>query len=99
MNRAGFLREMEEVGRALNTAHGMLTCPYLTSSGVCVSGCWSEPRCITDEPIGGWEADARESARSCANWARDLAYEVRGQHGLVKHARDIMRQAEKAARS
>lgn len=33
-----------------------LLCPYYnTSSGGCVSGCYEEPRCQTDEPEGGWE--------------------------------------------
>lgn len=39
-----------------NTA---LACPYYQHFqggpwGVCVSGCWEEPSCITDEPRDGW---------------------------------------------
>jgi hypothetical protein len=36
--------------------HPMLSCPYRAGTGdrKCVSGCYSEPRCITDEPEGGW---------------------------------------------
>ncbi|NLU64939.1 hypothetical protein HCA61_22130 [Rhodococcus sp. HNM0563] len=34
----------------------MITCPYYqgVTGGRCVSGCWEEPRCQTDEPHGGW---------------------------------------------
>lgn len=34
----------------------MITCPYYQgiAGGRCVSGCWEEPQCQTDEPIGGW---------------------------------------------
>lgn len=101
MYRKSFLsRDLDEAERALIVPHSMLTCPYLrTGAEPCVSGCWSEPRCITDELIGGWEADVRENARSVAEWARDIAYEARGRHGLVKRARDVMRRAEKMARS
>jgi len=95
--RGLLLRELDEAEAALRTPHSMLNCPFLTS-GTCVSGCWSEPRCITDEPIGGWESDVKESARSVADWCRDIADEATGRHGIVKHARDILRQAEKAAR-
>lgn len=92
-------RQLDEAETALHAPHSMLECPYLkTGTEPCVSGCWSEPRCITDEPIEGWEADVRESARSVAEWARELAYEARGNHGLVKHARDLARQAEKVAK-
>jgi hypothetical protein len=96
MERKTIMHEFGEIERSLTTPHSMLTCPYLrTGTEPCVSGCWSEPRCITDEPMGGWESDARENAYSCATWARDLAYEARGHHGLVKHARDLARWAEK----
>lgn len=30
-------------------------CPYL-HGGTCVSGCHSEPRCLTEAPVDGWEA-------------------------------------------
>lgn len=82
--RALLLRELDEAEAALHTPHSMLNCPYLrTGTEQCVSGCWSEPRCITDEPIGGWEADVRQSARSVADWCRDIAYEARGRHGAA----------------
>lgn len=29
-------------------------CPYYRGKGTCESGCWTEPMCITDEPLGGW---------------------------------------------
>lgn len=31
-----------------------LGCPYFHGLGTCASGCWSEPSCQTDEPLGGW---------------------------------------------
>lgn len=30
------------------------TCPYYFGAGSCKSGCWDEPRCITDMPLDGW---------------------------------------------
>ncbi len=98
MNRAQILRGLNEVEQGLDMPHQMLACPYIVSGGTCVTGCWSEPRCVTEEPIGGWESGARESAASFAGWARELAWEARGCHGLVKRARDVMRRAEKLAR-
>ncbi len=29
-------------------------CPYYTRGKKCATGCWSEPSCITDEPMRGW---------------------------------------------
>lgn len=98
MNRAQFLRELDEVEAALDTPHAMLACPYLVGGNTCASGCWSEPRCVTEEPIDGWETDVRRNADRCADWAAELAYEARGKHGIVKHARDIRRRALKLAR-
>lgn len=67
----------------------MIDCPYYqTGSEPCTFGCWTEPRCITDEPTEGWLAAE-------ASLLREAAWEARGQHGLVKHLRDAMRQAEK----
>lgn len=81
--------ELNDAERYLGQSRNMLSCPYLTGGNTCISGCWSEPRCITKEPVGGWEGQARASAL----WARDLAKELRGHHGLVKRARDITRHA------
>lgn len=75
-------------------------CPYLNGvpPGVCVSGCWDEPRCITDEPGGdGWASEIRSAADDLAGEARHEARERRGRHGAVKHARDLARWAEKRA--
>lgn len=49
------LPEIEHV----DTAY--LTCPYYREieGGVCVSGCWEEPVCRTDEPTDGWRARDR----------------------------------------
>lgn len=38
----------------------MLACPYLMHGGTCVTGCTSEPSCMTDAPAGGWESLIRE---------------------------------------
>jgi hypothetical protein len=41
----------------------------------CVGGCVTEPRCITDEPTGGWASDpwhSRDVARTARNIGRDL---------------------------
>jgi hypothetical protein len=29
-------------------------CPFYTRGAKCASGCWSEPHCVTGEPVGGW---------------------------------------------
>lgn len=29
-------------------------CPYYKGTGICDSGCYSEPICKTNEPDGGW---------------------------------------------
>ena len=29
-------------------------CPWLLGTGICVSGCYSEPACQTNAPRGGW---------------------------------------------
>lgn len=51
----------------------------------------------TNEPPEGWEEQARRDADAAAGWARDIAHDARGDHRLVKAARDLMRQAQKAA--
>lgn len=69
----------------------MIDCAYYREGGLCSFGCWEEPRCITDEPEGGWlyaEAQA----------LRGYALEMRGEpgtHGAVKMLRDAVRQIEK----
>lgn len=30
------------------------TCPYFRRGAKCATGCWSEPFCITQEPLRGW---------------------------------------------
>jgi hypothetical protein len=37
-------------------ARTMLNCPYYRDEGVCVTGCQSEPYCVTGQPKGGWES-------------------------------------------
>jgi hypothetical protein len=66
----------------------MIDCPAYYGDGVCVTGCWEEPRCITDEPEGGW-------LRAESIGLREAAWENRGDHGLVKHIRDLTRETEK----
>lgn len=67
----------------------MIDCPFYRGVGICNSGCREEPACVTQEPIEGWLAAE-------ASLFREAAWEYRGvSHGLVKHFRDLMRQAEK----
>lgn len=66
----------------------MIDCPFYQGRGTCPGGCWEEPRCITDEPEGGWLA-AEVTA------LREAAWESRGEHGQVKHWRDLARAAAK----
>lgn len=30
------------------------SCPYYQGTGICESGCTTEPSCMTDEPLEGW---------------------------------------------
>lgn len=30
------------------------TCPYYRRGRKCASGCWSEPICVTGQPLKGW---------------------------------------------
>lgn len=72
-------------------AQTMLSCPYLrTGRDQCVTGCWQEPRCITNEPMGGWE----DQVYSVAENLRFMAGQARGDHGSVKFLRDSARFAE-----
>lgn len=32
-------------------------CPYYRGVGQCETGCWAEPRCVTDEPVNGWGSE------------------------------------------
>ena len=83
--------ELRGAEGVLNEAMTMAACPYyLTGDSPCLSGCWQEPRCITEEPAYGW------SGQSVGPWVRDLLKDARGNHKLVKRARDLMRRAEKA---
>lgn len=59
-------------------------CAYYNGVGICSFGCWEEPSCQTDEPEGGWLAYEVASLR-------EYAWEQRGNHGRVKHTRDVMR--------
>lgn len=90
--------ELRQCRNMLGSALSAAACPYYrTGTEQCVTGCWEEPRCITNEPLEGWEEQARRDADAAAGWARDIAHDARGDHRLVKAARDLMRQAQKAA--
>lgn len=41
----------------------MVRCPYYRHDEKCESGCYSEPRCITDAPLEGWEERIRDLRR------------------------------------
>lgn len=32
-------------------------CPFYRGTGICTSGCHSEPACQTDRPIAGWPSE------------------------------------------
>lgn len=67
----------------------MIDCAYYQRGGICSFGCWEEPRCVTEEPYGGWLHQEAEQLR-------ELAWGHRGyDHGRVKHYRDLTRQVEK----
>lgn len=87
--RAIVLRDLEDAQRALHDALTMDYCPYLTRGAACVSGCWSEPRCITEGP---------PPVKECARWVQDEARHAQHHltaHGDKKHARDVRRWAQK----
>jgi hypothetical protein len=63
-------------------------CPYYQGVGICGSGCWEEPTCVTEEPTRGWPAYEAASAR-------EMAWEETGNHGKVKHWRDVARHFDK----
>lgn len=45
----------------VDEARSMMACPYYVCEGTCESGCYSEPRCITDAPLDGWEGVLRRA--------------------------------------
>lgn len=45
-------------------AVSMLTCPYLTHDGTCDRGCYSEPACMTDAPVEGWDGVVERAANA-----------------------------------
>lgn len=67
--------------------HWALDCAYYRGQGTCTGGgCWQEPRCVTDEPAGGWTRsytvpvttvdDAQQVFREAAQaWADELGAE------------------------
>ena len=78
-------------------------CPYRLQDGgegrygpnTCIGGCWEEPMCVTSEPEGGWGSGRVDALEEVAYNARIDAAEARGRHGAVKHARDVMRWADR----
>jgi len=49
--------DLESAGEAL----AMLSCPWYSSTGICINGCRDEPACQTNEPDGGWAKQLREA--------------------------------------
>jgi hypothetical protein len=39
-------------------ARAMIACPWYRGTGICNTGCYSEPACETDRPTEGWEVVA-----------------------------------------
>lgn len=52
-------------------------CPYLQGTGnrTCVSGCWDEPRCVTDKPLGGWKSRQHNEPNPILTWHRETTRE------------------------
>jgi hypothetical protein len=49
---------LESLLVALRETRLMHACPYLNGTGTCVTGCWTEPHCITDCPDrDGWQPE------------------------------------------
>ena len=49
-----WLATLEEADREMaEEALSRSSCPY-RAGGTCDQGCYSEPACITDEPVEGW---------------------------------------------
>ncbi len=87
--RGQVLLNLDDAVRSLHDALTMDYCPYLTHGGQCVTGCWSEPRCITEGP---------PPVKQAARWVQDearFAQRHLTSHGDIKHARDIKRWAQK----
>jgi hypothetical protein len=47
--------------QGIAAARSMATCSHYTSGGACSGSCRDEPRCMTCEPSGGWDAAIDEA--------------------------------------
>jgi hypothetical protein len=74
-------------------------CAYFRGVGICSFGCWEEPLCYTDEPYGGWAAEAYERYIDLAETLRAVVREERAEltHADIKNLRDEARQAQRLA--
>jgi len=52
-------------------------CPYYQRTGnqKCNRGCWQEPSCITDEPLGGWLKPQINEPNPILLWHRETTRE------------------------
>lgn len=87
--RVDLLLNVSEAAQALCDALTTEFCPYLRGEGACVTGCWTEPQCITNGP-----PPVLNSARWVQDEARHAELGLTG-HGDVKHVRDVRRWAQK----
>lgn len=53
--------DYEEALERAQEAVSMLSCPAYGQGGRCLSGCWTEPVCHTNEPVDGWVAYLRHA--------------------------------------
>lgn len=51
------------VAEELLEAMGMVRCPYYQRDQKCDRGCYSEPECVTCQPLEGWEERIRSLRR------------------------------------
>jgi hypothetical protein len=58
-------------------------CPYYQGTGdrTCKSGCWEEPRCVTDEPLGGYQPRQHNVPNAILLWHRETTRE--GMHHVA----------------
>lgn len=74
-------------------------CAYYRGIGICSFGCWEEPVCHTEEPLGGWQRRAYEIHIDVAETLRAAIRECRAElsRADVKNLRDQAREAHRRA--
>lgn len=73
-----------------SAALSALTCPYRTDGRQCESGCYAEPSCIVDTPVGGWERELADAAAVLLRLRNDGAGAyARNQRDAIEHIRAL----------